>query len=740
MSFDARRVPGLFIQRVSIPYPRLRGNTTQKVLLPAASTPERLDVSVKRTEASARLLEVVGPARAFTIYLGSFLTGNLPYPGSPRRPGGSGARRIPPPTIEAAWISDLRQRLLAVLVVPIGKLLPSESSVLEWPGPLHPFQLEGVRLLLEQSEVLLADDMGLGKTVQAIAAFRLLLRRDPAGSVLVIAPASLLTQWRRELGLWAPELRVSTVRGAPSVRATQWRVPAHVFLTTYETVRADNSPHPRSGPRSRCWEIVLLDEAQRIRNRTTDLSVACKNLPRRRSWALSGTPLENSVDDLSSIMEFLQPNVDGLPPMPVSFGPAMREKHTYVQLRRTKKEVLKQLPPKTTTDLVLTLTPDQQAAYDRAERDGVVALQKQGETLSITHVLSLITRLKQICNFCPGTGASAKLDDVERRLADLAFQGHKMLVFTQFTDETFGVAAIVERLAKHGALAYSGALTLVERDEVIRRFKESATVRVLVLSLRAGGQGLNLQDASYVVHFDRWWNPAVESQAEARSHRMGQQYPVNVYTYTMAGTIEERIATLLDEKRRLFKMIVDDVTLDIGRVLSTTELFGLFSLPVPQPARGAGQAAMESFSSMTGRAFEVWTANLFRGLGFAVELTQASQDGGIDMVCRSRDVIGVETVLCVQCKNYNSALGVESVRALVGCLPAGARGVIVCPLGFTAEAMRFGALKGVQMIDAEHLASLVQRIDTGGMVSLRSTMPAQAGIQPKSEGGGLSHD
>ncbi|MSS71389.1 MAG: ATP-dependent helicase [Candidatus Latescibacteria bacterium] len=671
---------------------------------------------MKRTEARAWRLDVVGPAKAIAIYLSSFSTGGPAYPGRPLGPGGSWARRTPLPTIEAAGFLDLRQRLLAVLAVPLGMLLPSDTSILEWPGSLHPFQLEGVRLLLQQPEVFLADDMGLGKTVQAIAAFRLLLRRRLAESVLVIVPASLITQWRHELSTWAPELRVSTVRGTRSVRTAQWIMPAHVFLTTYETVRADHSPHPRSGPRSRCWGIVVLDEVQRIKNRAADLSAACKNLPRRRSWALSGTPLENSVDDLASIMEFLQPNPDGLPPVSVSFGPAMREMHARVQLRRTKREVLKQLPPKTVTDLVLPLTPDQQAAYDDAEREGVVELQKQGETLSATHVLSLITRLKQICNFCPGTGSSAKLDDVERRLSDLETQGHKMLVFTQFTDERFGVEAIVDRLSKHGALAYSGTLTQAERDEVIRRFKESRTVRALILSLRAGGQGLNLQDASYVVHFDRWWNPAVESQAEARSHRMGQQYPVNVYTYTMAGTIEERIATLLEEKRRLFKMVVDDVTLNLSRVLSATELFGLFSLPVPQSIRGDGRIGIDSFSDMSGREFEVWTVNLFRRLGFAVELTQASRDGGIDLMCRSRDVIGIETVLCVQCKNYSSALGVEPVRALVGCLPSGARGVMVCPSGFTSEAMRFGVLKGVQMMDAKSLASLVQRMGTSGTV------------------------
>ncbi|MDP2183403.1 MAG: SNF2-related protein [Actinomycetota bacterium] len=589
-------------------------------------------------------------------------------------------------------------------------------SVLDWPSTLHPFQIEGVCLLVRQPEVLLADDMGLGKTIQTIAALRLLLWRGEAEAALVVVPAGLVTQWRRELGSWAPELRVSTVRGSASMRAGQWAAPAHVFLTTYETVRSDMSPHPHSGPRRHCWDVVVLDEAQRIKNREAGVSAACKMLPRRRSWALSGTPLENSIEDLASIVEFLQPNPSGDPPTPVRVGPGLREMHSRLQLRRRKQDVLRELPPKTVIDVTLDLSDEQRESYDRAEHEGVVELRQRGETLRITHVLSLITRLKQICNVCPRTGSSAKLDDLERRLTDLSEQGHKMLVFTQFADEIFGALAITDRLSRFGALAYTGSLAQPERDEVIARFKNSDSRRALVLSLRAGGQGLNLQEASYVAHFDRWWNPAVERQAEDRSHRMGQRFPVTVYTYTMAGTIEERIARLLEEKRRLFKLVIDDVTLDLSSVLSASELFGLFDLPVPGAIRAEGEIEVDSFAGMTGREFEEWTEDLFRKLGFSVELTPASRDGGVDLVARSRDVVGVETTLYVQCKNHVSPIGVEPMRALVGCLPSGdpgSRAVMICPSGFTADASAFGTRRGVQLIDAMGLATLQKRASSG---------------------------
>ena len=472
---------------------------------------------------------------------------------------------------------SLARMLAAVLQPPLELLLGGEGPI-EWPHPLLGYQLDGVRALLERPALLLADDMGLGKTIQAIAALRILIHQRRVGAALAVVPAGLIAQWRSELAQWAPELRVSTVYGEPNDRAWRWRAPAHLYLTSYETLRADFTGNPHAPP-ARQWDLVILDEAQRIKNADTDTSRVTKRLRRTRSWALTGTPLENSLDDLASILQW----VEREPPRASwhLVSPAeMRDRLGRVQLRRRKADVLADLPPKLAAGIVLALTPPQRAAYDRAEQEGLVELHALGDRIRVRNVLELIVRLKQICNFDPLTGRSSKLDDLRERVRTLIAQGHRALVFTQFANQRDGARAIAARLDVP-ALSYTGDLSQGERERVLAQFRQSDQYKVLVLALRAGGQGLNLQQASYVFHFDRWWNPAVEQQAESRSHRMGQIHPVHVYAYSCEDTIEERIEKILQEKQALFDAVVEDATIDLGARLSGDELFGLFGLRGP---------------------------------------------------------------------------------------------------------------------------------------------------------------
>lgn len=607
----------------------------------------------------------------------------------------------------------LSKRLAYLLQPPTGVLL-SRMGPLEWPGSLFDYQIEGINALLARGALLLADDMGLGKTIQAIGAMRILFFQSRIESCLIIVPASLVGQWRKEVHLWAPELRVSTIRGAAAERTWQWATPAHIYLTSYETFRSDFTDNVQSPPRRRVWDIVILDEAQKIKNRDVEISRKCKLLNRRRAWALTGTPLENREDDLASIMEFVTPLKDGETPPYYTPGPALREVHGNLQLRRKKNDVLHQLPPKIVSRISLTMTGTQRDCYVKAEKEGIVQLRESGESVKIENVLALITKLKQICNFCPIDGDSVKYDDVLERLSIIVSEGYRALIFTQFTDSTYGANAIASKLANYHPLLFTGDLSAIQRDSVIRRYKESQDHEVLILSLRAGGQGLNLQDASYVFHFDRWWNPAVELQAEGRAHRLGQIFPVTVYKYIVEATIEERIEKILADKQMLFDEMVDGVSIDLKSKLTSEELFGLFGLTPPdrlkQPKRKSDFT--EDYGGMSGVEFEEHVKHLLEHKKWKVESTPLTRDGGIDLIARRHDDIGLEIILYIQCKNHASPVGVDVIRELNGVLPGGSKsvkGVVVCPNGFTADATNFAKDRGISLWDRHNLFELFEQ-------------------------------
>ncbi len=432
-------------------------------------------------------------------------------------------------------------------------------------------------MLIQRKQLLLADDMGLGKTIQAIAAIRVLLHRGNLSRALIVVPAGLLEQWMREITFWARELRVMVIAGAPDIRLRQWRYQAHITLVSYETLRSDYTGSPQCGPCRERWGVVVLDEASRIKNRETGVTTTCKALPAERRWALTGTPLENRIDDVISILDFLSGGREHAQ-LRKSSPSEIRERLKEVQLRRKKEDVLKELPPKQVIEQIIDLLPNQREAYDRAEQQGIVRLKEAGHTITVTHVLELIMRLKQICNNHPVTNESAKLDDIENRIETLVEEGHRALVFSQFTDSSFGVQMIAMRLNAFSPLTFTGAMSAEQKTSNVDIFTTNTKHKALILSLRAGGVGLNLQAASYVFHLDRWWNPALEEQADSRSHRMGQTHPVTVYRYICQNTIEERIDALLRDKRGLFEHVVDDVSLDLGASLTENEIFGLFGL------------------------------------------------------------------------------------------------------------------------------------------------------------------
>ncbi len=305
---------------------------------------------------------------------------------------------------------------------------------LDWPYRLFPYQEVGIAKLTAEASVLLADEMGLGKTIQALAALRILFSRDEVGCALIVCPAGLIVQWRQQIRVWTPELTLSTPIGTAVQRAAAWRRDAAMFVTSYESLRSDLYLPGPSGPARRHWHVVVIDEAQRIKNPRADVSLAVKRLSRTRSWALTGTPLENRLDDLISMLDFAAPG--RFDPTAMAIG--LRQLLGQVQLRRRRREVLPDLPPKFASIVSIELTADQRAAYRRAEQEGIVWLRSLGTQLRISHVLELILRLKQICNFCPESGTSSKFADLRNRVAAIIGSGEKVLIFTQFVAQPFG--------------------------------------------------------------------------------------------------------------------------------------------------------------------------------------------------------------------------------------------------------------------------------------------------------------
>lgn len=481
--------------------------------------------------------------------------------------------RIKPP----GDVVKLSERIFYLLQPDLETIL--ETSELVFPHEPYPFQYEGMAFLAPRHSAVLADEMGLGKSMQAISTIRLLVHSGEARRVLVVCPKTLVSNWKRELGEWAPEIVVAVIEGEPARRRWQWQLEdVPVTLANYEVLVRDEALVEEL---KLSYDLVVLDEAQRIKNRSSRTSEAVRGLRRRRSWALTGTPVENSASDLVGLFEFVSPGLihDGMPPR--TLGESVAD-HV---LRRTKDKVLKDLPPRIDRDAIIELSPEQRETYRLAEEEGVFRLSEMGPGLTIQHVFELVLRLKQICNFDPATQASSKLDRLEAELEEVAASGRKAIVFSQWVAALEKISA---RLTRFGPLQYHGGMPTPARDEAIRLFREKPEHSVLLLSYGAGAVGLNLQFSEYVFLYDRWWNPAIEDQAINRAHRIGGTGGVTVTRFLATGTIEERIDTVLAGKRDLSEMILSTAEglaqegPRAGRGFTQEEVFGLFNLQMPQ--------------------------------------------------------------------------------------------------------------------------------------------------------------
>ena len=492
---------------------------------------------------------------------------HIPFPPPPQSPLPAPRSSIPTRIRPPRDLVKLEDRLRLLLQPPLETLLA--SRLLRFPFQPFSFQLDGIAFLYPRHRAVLADEMGLGKTMQTITAIRLLAHQGQLRRVLLVCPKPLVTNWQREFAQWAPEIPITTIEGGPSRRHWLWRSTGDlVRIANYETVVRDRDEVCNA---ESCFDLVVLDESQRIKNFTSATNQVIRSIPRRRSWALTGTPLENSVEDLRGIFEFVSPGQLQAKMKPRAAGRAVAD---YV-LRRTKDKVLTDLPPKLFRDAEIELSPEQAESYRLAEEEGVVRLRELKRELTIQHVFELVLRLKQICNFDPTTGASTKLERLEADLEECAASGRKAILFSQWVQT---IAELRTRLARFGPAEYHGQIPSQNRDAVIARFRDDPNCHVILMTYGAGGVGLNLQFASYVFLFDRWWNPAVEDQAINRAHRIGVKRAVTVTRFLMLNTIEQRINEVLERKRELFDTVFNDGNAAPKSGFSREEIFSLFNL------------------------------------------------------------------------------------------------------------------------------------------------------------------
>ncbi|HWI50717.1 MAG TPA: DEAD/DEAH box helicase [Symbiobacteriaceae bacterium] len=503
------------------------------------------------------------------------------------------------PEVESAsaegWVGALLERLrepgrVEPLPVPqgfVGTLRPYQERGLAWLAFLRRFGLGAC----------LADDMGLGKTIQLIAL--LLHERETGlatGPTLLVCPVSVVGNWRRELGRFAPSLRVLVHHGSGREEGEAFieqALASDVVITTYSLVGRDAEVLAKVA-----WNGLVADEAQNLKNPATQHARALHTMPGGYRIAMTGTPVENQLEDLWSIFRFLNPGLLGgveefrrayaLPIERYHDAEAAARLRRHVGpfiLRRLKSDptIVADLPEKLENAVSVTLSVEQAALYEAAVQEtleraaAAEGIQRHGA------VLAGLTRLKQICNHpaavggsSPLVGHSGKLERLAEMLREVLDEGDQALIFTQFAQFGARLQQLLSRQLGCTVLFLDGSTPQAERDRLIARF-QAGEAPLFVLSLKAGGVGINLTAATHVFHVDRWWNPAVEDQATDRAYRIGQTRRVMVYKLVTAGTLEERIDKLLTEKRALSDQVIGTGEAWLSS-LSTEELRALITL------------------------------------------------------------------------------------------------------------------------------------------------------------------
>jgi SNF2 family DNA or RNA helicase len=560
------------LAKLKAPLVRLRG---QWVELNAAEIKVALDFWKKKAAGTASVRQIVQMALGGEKSLGGLLFHGVSAEG---------------------WVADLLARLE-------GRAQFEETAVpAGFQGELRPYQVRGYSWLAFLKQwgmgACLADDMGLGKTIQALALIQSDWEADSRQPVLLICPTSVIGNWQKEAARFCPELPVLVHHGSARIKGEAFQESAGrhaIVVSSYALLHRDLESF-QAVP----WAGIILDEAQNIKNPETRQARAARSLSAGYRVAMTGTPVENNVGDLWSVMEYLNPGFLGSREefrrkffVPIQ---ALRDPDAAERLKRltapfilrrlkTDRSVIADLPEKMEMKVFCTLTREQASLYKAVAAEAEQAMASVEGIQRKGLILATLSKLKQVCNH-PAQflgdnsaieGRSGKLARLAEMLEEILEVGDRALVFSQFSEMGELLRRHLQEIFGQEVLFLHGAVPKKRRDEMVERFQEAEGPHIFVLSLKAGGTGLNLTGANHVFHFDRWWNPAVENQATDRAFRIGQRRNVQVHKFLCAGTLEEKIDDMIENKKDIAARVVGTGEGWLTE-LSTRELKELFAL------------------------------------------------------------------------------------------------------------------------------------------------------------------
>jgi SNF2 family DNA or RNA helicase len=417
----------------------------------------------------------------------------------------------------------------------VGKNFSLEDLISSYFGthgqlPLLPFQVYGVDWLSSLDRAMLADDMGLGKTFQALAGISKMILEGEVTRILIICPRSLVFTWYAEIKKWTPYLSATAVIPSGNAAESVWKSrtgKSQIIITSYEQLRTNSNYMIEQA------QLVVCDEAHKLRNRSSNLSQSFRNLSPQKVWFLTGTPVERDSEDFATLFSLLLPKI--FTPSDHKLGiDILKSRAKPFLLRRRKSEVLKELPPMLERQEFLELSTEQSRSYREMLSD------------SETSTLVKFGKLRHICDLDPVTGTSTKLDRIQELLEEISNLGEKAVVFSYWRKPLLALSEILEKKCPGSTQLLTSEMDLVQRDIAIHNFKNKNVT--LLASAKIASEGLTLVEANHAIFINRWWNPSSNEQARDRIRRLGQQRTTYMYSFTTIDTIEEKLDEILNRK------------------------------------------------------------------------------------------------------------------------------------------------------------------------------------------------